>query len=152
MTAKRKTPTKHTPEWTKTVNPKAFASLDAGPAHVESMIHVYWSGYGDARDARDGGMGHRMMRDKVTASLGLDHAVEPGFTEDEMQAITFAAKLAALKCLGARRHDHRPRCTQDLARIIGCTCGWQRPSGTADSDNAFSTHVAHARRAKGAPR
>ena len=103
MIAKRKPSMKRAPAWTKTVNPEAFASLDAGPAHVESMIHVYWSGYGDARDARDGGMGHRMMRDKVTASLGLDHAIEPGFSEEEMQAITYAAKIAAMKCLTARR-------------------------------------------------
>lgn len=105
MTPRRRSPTKRVPRWTKTVNPKAFASLDAGPAHVESMIHVYWSGYGDARDARDGGMGHRMIRDKVTASLGLDHAIEPGFTGNEMQTIAFAAKMAALKCLRARRRS-----------------------------------------------
>lgn len=103
MTAKRKPRTKRAPAWTKTVNPKAFASLDAGPAHVETMIHVYWSGYGDARDVRDGGAGHRMQRDKVTASLGLDQAVEPGFTEAEMQSIAYAAKMAALRCLTARR-------------------------------------------------
>lgn len=105
MTAKRKTSVKRAPAWTKTVNPKAFASLDAGPAHVESMIHVYWSGYGDARDARDGGVGHRMMRDKVTASLGFDQAIEPGFSEEEMQTIAYAAKMAALKCIRTRLCD-----------------------------------------------
>ena len=102
MTAKRKTATKRTPAWTKTVNPKAFASLDAGGLREETMIHVYWSGYGDARDDRDGGMGHRMQRDKVTASLGLDRCPDPGFTEAEMQSIAYAAKMAALKCLRAR--------------------------------------------------
>lgn len=102
MTAKRKTTTKRAPAWTKTVNPKAFASLDAGGLHEETMIHVYWSGYRDARDERDGGMGHRMQRDKVTASLGLDRCPVPGFTEDEMQSIAYAAKMAALKCLTAR--------------------------------------------------
>lgn len=85
----------------------AFASLDAGPAHVETMIHVYWTGRGDARDARDGGAGHRMQRDKITASLGIDAPVEPGFTEPEMQSIAYAAKIAALKCLRARRRSSR---------------------------------------------
>lgn len=107
MTAKRetktKTKTKRAPAWTKTINPRAFSSLDAGPPHAETMIHVYWSGYRDARDARDGGRGHLMQRDKVVANLGLDEAVEPGFTEAEMQTIAYAAKMAALKCLTARR-------------------------------------------------
>jgi hypothetical protein len=69
------------------------------------MIHVCWSGYGDARDVRDGGMGHRMMRDKVTANLGFDQAIEPGFSEEEMQTITYAAKMAALKCIRTRACD-----------------------------------------------
>lgn len=104
-TPRRATPRRdrRAPAWTRRVDPRAFSSLDAGPPHVESMIHVYWSGYGDARDARDGGAGHRMMRDKVTASLGLDRAIEPGFSEDEMQRILYAAKMAALRCLSERR-------------------------------------------------
>jgi hypothetical protein len=104
-TAKRKTTTKRStkraPAWTKTINPKAFASLDAAGGK-ETMIAVYWSGYGDARDARDGGMGHRMQRDKVIASLGLDRCPDPGFTPEEMQSIAYAAKMAALKCLRLR--------------------------------------------------
>ncbi len=105
MTAKRKTTTttKRAPAWTKTVNPKAFASLDAARGTEEVMIHVYWSALGDARDKREGGHGHRMQRDKATASLGLDCAPVPGFTEAEMQSITFAAKMAAIKCLRLRR-------------------------------------------------
>jgi len=75
---------------------------DAGPAHVETKIHVYWSSYGDERDTRDGSHGHRIIRDRVTASLGLDHALEPGFSPNEMQIIAYAAKKAALKCLRAR--------------------------------------------------
>lgn len=72
MTAKRKTTTKRAPAWTKTVNPDAFASLDAARGTEEVMIHVYWSALGDARDKREGGHGHRMQRDKATANLGLD--------------------------------------------------------------------------------
>ncbi len=102
MTAKRKTTTKRAPAWTKTVNPQAFASIGSGLPQ-EVMIHVYWSARGDARDARDGGRGHLMQRDKVTADLGLDQAPDPGFTGAEMQAITFAAKIAAIKCLRLRR-------------------------------------------------
>lgn len=89
------------PWWT-TVNPKAFASHDAGGGQ-ETMIHVYWSALGDARDLREGGRGHLMQRDRVSASLGLDCAPDPGFTSDEMQTITRAAKMAALKCLRMRK-------------------------------------------------
>jgi hypothetical protein len=104
-TRKRKTAKKRAPSWIEQVNPQAFASLDAGGTHEETMIHVYWSGYRDARDIREGGMGHRMQRDKVTASLGLDRCPDPGFTPDEMQTIARAAKFAAIKCLTARaRH------------------------------------------------
>lgn len=81
---------------------KAFASLDGGQPKEEVMIHVYWSALGDARDKREGDHGHRMQRDKVTASLGLDRAPDPGFTEAEMQSITYAAKMAAIKCLRQR--------------------------------------------------
>ncbi len=107
MTAKRNTAAKRAPAWTKIVDPKAFASLDAANQGEETMIHVYWSGYRDARDQRDGGMGHRMQRDKVTASLGLDKCPDPGFTEEEMQSIAYAAKMAALKCLTARARRGR---------------------------------------------
>ena len=103
MIAKRKTSTKRTPAWTKTVTSRAFASLDGAGDQEETMIHVYWSALGDARDVREGGHGHRMQRDKVTASLGLDGAPDPGFTSEEMQQIVFAAKVAAIKCLRLRR-------------------------------------------------
>lgn len=103
MTTKRKPTTKRVPAWTKTVNRDAFSSLDAARGPEEVMVHVYWSALGDARDKREGGHGHRMQRDKVTASLGLDRAPDPGFTEAEMQSITFAAKMAAIKCLRLRR-------------------------------------------------
>lgn len=100
MPTKRKT--KRDPAWTKTVNLQAFSSIGSGLPQ-EVMIHVYWSARGDARDAREGGRGHLMQRDKVTADLGLDLAPDPGFTEAEMQTITYAAKTAAIKCLRLRR-------------------------------------------------
>jgi hypothetical protein len=37
---------------------------------------------------------------------------------------------------------HTPLIALDMSWIIGCTCGWLTPSGTPDSDNTFSTHVA----------
>lgn len=73
----------------------------------EVMIHVYWSASGDARDAREGGRGHLLQRDKVIASLGLDAAPDPGFTPAEMQLIASAAKLEAVRCLGRRRTPER---------------------------------------------
>lgn len=98
--------TKRPPAWTKTVNPQSFASCDANGGQ-ETMIHVYWSALGDARDAREGNNGHRMQRDRVSASLGLDRAPDPGFTPDEMQTIARAAKMAAIKCLGERARRGR---------------------------------------------
>jgi hypothetical protein len=48
--------------------------------------------------------GHRRAhRYKVTVSLGLDHAIKPDFIKDEMQAIAYAAEMAAMKCLAVRR-------------------------------------------------
>jgi hypothetical protein len=42
--------------------------------------------------------------------------------------------------------QHAPSVAHDRARIItriiGCTCGWQTPSGTTDSDEAFTMHCA----------
>ena len=101
--AKRKVTKKLPNDLDRVASSKAFASLAAGPSHVETMLHIYWSGYNDSRDVRDGSKGHLMQRDKVTANLGLDCAVEPGFTEAEMQLIAYAAKIAALKCLTARK-------------------------------------------------
>ncbi|MCC7024654.1 MAG: hypothetical protein IT338_17635 [Thermomicrobiales bacterium] len=94
------------PAWTKEVNLRAFASMDAGGGQ-ETVLHVYWSAIGDARDAREGRHGHRMQRDKVAVSLGLDRAPDPGFTPAEMQSIAYAAKIAAIKCLMARRRSRR---------------------------------------------
>jgi len=52
----------------------------------------------------------------------------------------------------ATRHEHTPRISLDLTRIVGCTCGWRTPPGTSDSDTAFSGHAAIARAAGGASR
>jgi hypothetical protein len=78
----------------------AFKNLGPNRDAQEVMIHVYWSAlnYGDDDDR-----GHLMQRGKVAADLGLDAVPDPPFTRDEMEIITRAAKLQALKCLGARK-------------------------------------------------
>jgi hypothetical protein len=45
--------------------------------------------------------------------------------------------------------EHTPRWTsidapQGALRVAGCSCGWQCPSGTQDSDTAFTLHAAYA--------
>jgi hypothetical protein len=36
----------------------------------------------------------------------------------------------------------QPLIAVDMTRIVGCACGWQPPTGTTDSDDAFAVHVA----------
>ena len=81
---------------------RAFSSLAAGPGGrgPECMIRVSWSA---AFDKNDDGDGPLLRRGEVTADLGLDSPPEPCFTDREMQDITFAAKMAALKCLRQRK-------------------------------------------------
>lgn len=38
--------------------------------------------------------------------------------------------------------EHAPRLVLDPPQIIGCTCGWETPAGTTDSDDAFAMHFA----------
>ena len=38
-------------------------------------------------------------------------------------------------------HGHAPRIALDRTRIVGCTCGWLTPPGTADSDDAYIEHA-----------
>jgi hypothetical protein len=44
--------------------------------------------------------------------------------------------------IGSAATRHEPRIVLDRTRIVGCTCGWQTPPGTTDSDGAFAAHVA----------
>jgi len=84
------------------VKRRVFSSLAAGPSgrrDPEYMIHVAWSA---AFDPGDEGRGHLVRRGEVTANLGIDEAIAP-FTNEEMQDITFAAKMAALQCLRKRK-------------------------------------------------
>lgn len=78
----------------------AFASLsgDQRRGGEECLIHVYWTGH-----TRGGGeSGHLVQRGKVSADLGLDAIPSPPFTGEEMQSITRAAKMAAIRCLRKR--------------------------------------------------
>ncbi len=84
------------------VKRRVFSSLTQGPhgeRQPEYLIRVAWSA---AFDPGDDGRGHMVRRDEVTANLGIDGIIEP-FTDREMQDITYAAKMAAAKCLRERK-------------------------------------------------
>lgn len=76
----------------------AFASIGRGGE--ECMLYVAWSGL---KDPGDNGQGHVRRRGEVTVDLGLDAVPTPPFTDAEMQAIAFGAKIAALKALRRRK-------------------------------------------------
>lgn len=38
--------------------------------------------------------------------------------------------------------DHSPQINRDASRIVGCTCGWRTPTGTANSDDVYAAHIA----------
>jgi len=46
---------------------------------------------------------------------------------------------------GVPSPEHTPRIILDRARIIGCTCGWRTPPGTADSDDTYAARAAFIR-------
>jgi len=88
------------------VKRRVFSSLTQGPngqREPEYVLHVAWSA---AFDPDDDGRGHMFRRGEVTANLGIDGIMEP-FTNAEMQDITFAAKMAASKCLRERLYKKR---------------------------------------------
>lgn len=81
------------------VNP--FESLaGAGERRQECLLHVAWSGL---HDPDDDGRGHQRLRGHVIADFGLDAVPTPPFTAEEMERITFAAKMQAIRCLRARK-------------------------------------------------
>ena len=85
---------------------KPSPSEMGGYTGEECLIHVYWT----AR-MPGGGMSHHVMRGRVSADLGLVRVPDPPFTNEEMQAITFAAKMAALKCLSHRKRQKEGACS-----------------------------------------
>jgi len=72
----------------------------------ECLIGVFWTAL---NDPEDDGRGHNRFRGLVTADLGLDEAPRPGFTNEEMQLITRAAKFQAVKCLLDRKKKLRQK-------------------------------------------
>jgi len=76
----------------------------------------------------------------AAAQAGVEHA----------QIVTYAASLAIKDEIDRRfpipedaplnPRGHAPLITQ--LRIIGCTCGWETPPGTADSETALAKHYA----------
>jgi hypothetical protein len=84
-----------------------MAKPKEGPSYAEEcLIHVYWSGLRDRKGLTEGDS-HLIQRGKVSADLGLEGIPDPPFTSAEMQEITFAAKIQALKCLRARKRSVR---------------------------------------------
>jgi hypothetical protein len=77
-----------------------FKNLGPVRGAQECMLHVYWSGLGDAGDD---GRGHIVQRGRVTADLGYDGVPDPPFTDEEMQDIMRAAKMEAGRCLARRK-------------------------------------------------
>jgi len=68
----------------------------------EVMLRVSWS----CLDHADGQPQH-CRRGEVMLDLGLEQMPNPEFTGEEMQRIAFAAKMAALKALSARKRGAR---------------------------------------------
>lgn len=74
----------------------------------EVMLRVSWS----VLNHEDGQPPHT-RRGEVMLDLGLEVHPNPELTRDEMQQVAFAAKIAALKALAARRRAPRPMTLQD---------------------------------------
>lgn len=68
----------------------------------EVMLRVSWSCLSHA----DGQPQHT-RRGEVMLDLGLESTPDPEFTREEMQAVAYAAKMAALKALRLRKR--RPK-------------------------------------------
>lgn len=81
-----------------------FKSLTGLQVGREFLLHVYWSGLDDGGDD---GRGHLMQRGKVTCDMGLENFPDPPPTDDEMQKVTFAAKMAMAKVLRERKRAKR---------------------------------------------
>src|SRR5262249_46360460 len=80
----------------------------------EFMLRVSW-----ATSKHTDGQPNYSRRGEVMLDLGLDFHSGGDFTSSEMQAIAFAAKVAALKCLRARR-ARRSVCDRNYAEGARC--------------------------------
>ena len=77
----------------------------------EFMLRVSW-----ATNKHPDDQPHHTRRGEVMLDLGLEFHPGDDLTSDEMQAVAFAAKMAALKCLRARR----PSCDMNYAEGARC--------------------------------
>jgi hypothetical protein len=68
----------------------------------ETLLHVYWTHLPPNSNAS----AHLVMTNKVTCDLSMESS--PDFTNEEMQAIMFAAKMAAARCIRERRKAAKP--------------------------------------------
>src|SRR5262249_4217511 len=96
--AKKTAEQKHLEQWGLARNP--FKNLGPVAGAKEFMLHVHWSGLDDGADD---GRGHLLRRGTVIADVGLEHFPDPPPTDEEMQQVAFAAKMALLKVLGQRK-------------------------------------------------
>lgn len=75
-------------------------------SHEEFMLRVSWSTNKHPDQSEQAGQGWGQIkhcrRGEVMLDLGLPFAPGDDFTTDEMQAIAFATKIAALKVLRLR--------------------------------------------------
>lgn len=76
--------------------PRRTTEVSSDLGFNEVLLHVYWT-------TNAGGNNHFNMLNKVSADLGLTEPPSPPFTREEMEKIMFAAKMAALKCVYARK-------------------------------------------------
>lgn len=96
------------------VRPKSVTTVESAAAlrPEEVLIHVYWTGL-VGRDDSEGG--HRLQRGKVSADLGF--VPKPPLSDAEMQEITHAAKMQAIRCV-----RKRPKPKKISARAAAKTC------------------------------
>ncbi len=89
---------------------------------TECMLRVSW-----ATNKHTDGQPNHTRRGEVTRDLGLEFHPGDDLTLDDMQAVAFAAKMAALKCLRARRplcdmnYDEGARCARNKGHRGACS-------------------------------
>lgn len=93
---------KHLEQWGLARNP--FKNLGPVQGAKEFMLHVHWSGLDDGDDD---GRGHLLRRGTVVADVGLENFPDPPPTDEEMQQVMFAAKMALLKVLRQRKRGKK---------------------------------------------
>jgi hypothetical protein len=88
--------------------------------------------------------------DKRSRAIGSNRGLDSPIHDQELRCILEVLLEAIHAAEPVRRgSDHAPILTKDLARIIGCVCGWKTPPDATDSDTTYTWHVALARVTEG---